>query len=483
MRRGVTVVKPSSATILHPTHWSWRTALAIAAAAVLLCWPAFYNGYPLLYDDSASYLDTIDPAAANWARSIFYTAFLRPFHLHIWLWPAIFVQSILLAHLIYVAARVVSVRLTPEIYLILMFALALTMLPWLTSMIMPHAFAGVVVLGMFLLGFAQRRLGSVEKWYIALLTAGAITVHMSHLGLAAGLLIAILILRTLLRRGPFRPATVAILALPVAAAILAQAAVHSYARGTPSFAPASSIFLLARFVADGTAVAYLRDTCPERKYVLCAHLDEMPRSADEFLWRRDGVFRRAGGAPALQEEAREIVIGTLRTYPAQQLAHTADHVMRQLVDLRIDSIMPAPDPLAVSNYPIRLYIQGFFPDAYQDYLASRQNTGRLPIETLNILHGLVAAASFAGGLVLTIAFIRRGDSTMIAFALVIGAAWIGNAVITAGVSGVFGHYQGRLAWLLTLYAALGALRLAQDGLRTRRHGRIDLRNESQVSRG
>lgn len=474
----------SSSAVSYPAHRSWRTALAIAAAAVLLCWPAFYNGYPLVYDDSASYLDTIDPAASNWARSIFYTAFLRPFHLHVWLWPTIFVQSAILAHLIYVAARCVSIRLTPGIYLLLMLPLALTMLPWLTSMIMPHAFTGALVLGMFLLGFAQDRLGPVERWYVALLTAAAATFHMSHLGLAAGLLIAILAMRLLLRWwGPLRLGPSAILAFPVVAAILAQVAVNSYARGSLSFAPASSIFLLARFVADGTATAYLRDACPDRGYILCAYLDQLPQDADEFLWPRDGVFRRAGGARVLQDEARAIVIGTLRTYPGRQLAHTADHVMRQLVDLRINSIMPATDPLSIPDYPIRIYIQGFFPGGYQDYLASRQSTGRLPIEMLNILHGSIAAASLIGGLLMMIAFIRRDDLVMVAFAFVIGTAWIGNAIITASVSGVFGHYQGRLAWVLTLYVVLGALHLARDRLPAQRQEAIRLQDRPQVSRG
>jgi hypothetical protein len=461
----------SSAAILPAARGSWRTALAIAAAALLLCWPAFYNGYPLTYDDSASYLDTIDPRAAIWARPIFYTLFLRPFHLHIWLWPAILAQSLILAHLIHVVARVTCGRLAPQSYLLLMFVLALTMLPWLTSMIMPHAFTGVVVLGLFLLGFAQHRLGPIERWYIALLTAGAITTHMSHLGLAIGLLITILALSAVLRRKrQLRPAPAVILAFPVAAAVLAQLAVNSYARGSLSLAPSTSIFLLARFVADGSAAAYLRDTCPERKFVLCAYLDQLPSDADEFLWPRDGVFRRAGGAPALRDEAREIVVGTLRAYPLRQLSRTADHVIHQLVDLRIDSIMPAADPTAIPNYPIRLYIQSFFPGAYGDYLASRQSTGRLPMRGLNILHGVVTVGSFVAGLLVMLAFIRRDSAVMIALPLVIVAAWIGNAIITASVSGVFGHYQGRLAWLVTLYAALAGLCLVRERVHAQPHG-------------
>ena len=79
--------------------------LAIAAGAFLLCWPAFYNGYPLLYGDSASYLETLDPRKAHWARPVFYTVFLFPFHWRLWLWPTIFAQALIVAHLVYVVLR------------------------------------------------------------------------------------------------------------------------------------------------------------------------------------------------------------------------------------------------------------------------------------------------------------------------------------------------------------------------------------------
>jgi hypothetical protein len=436
-----------------------KILLALAAGTLLLSWPAFWNGYPLVFDDTASYLDTIDPRAAVWARPVFYTWFLRPLHLHLSLWPPVFVQSLILAHLVFVAVRVLCRRVSVGAYLLAMTALALTMLPWLTSMLMPHAFAGVVVLGLFLLGCAGDRLGRRERWYIAALTAGAITMHMSHLGLAIGLALVILVLA----RPSF--ARVALLAVPVALALLAQLAVNSYARGSLSMAPATSIFLLARFVADGAAVAYLREMCPHRPYRLCGDLDRMPVHADIFLWEPDGIFRSAGGADALRDEARDIVAGTVRAYPRRLFAQAAHDALHQLVTIRIDSIMPATNPGALPDYPIRIYIEGLFPHEYPAYLSSLQSRGP-PLHAIDAVHGAVTVLSACAALFLLFAFRRRGDPLMTAFPLVLLAAWIGNAIITATVSGVFGHYQGRLAWLVTLYATMGLLCLARSaGLR------------------
>ena len=42
-------------------------ALAIIVGAISLCWPAFYNRYPLLFPDSLGYIEAGSPVA----RAIF----------------------------------------------------------------------------------------------------------------------------------------------------------------------------------------------------------------------------------------------------------------------------------------------------------------------------------------------------------------------------------------------------------------------------
>jgi hypothetical protein len=446
-----------------------RTALAIAIATLLLTWPAVYNGYPLLYDDSASYIDTIDPRLAIWARPVFYTLFARPFHMHVTLWPVVIVQALILAHFVHLAARAVLGRIAPRAYLALMAVLSLTMLPWLTSMIMPHAFTGVVVLGLCLLGLFAERLRWWERWYLTALVAAAITFHMSHLALAACTILAIVAVQ-LVRLAP-RPALArgAVLAIPLALAIVAETAVNSYAQGRLAFAPATPTFLLGRLVGDGTAVTYLREACPERKFRLCRYLDQFPPTSDEFLWSKTGPFRRLGGPQALQAESRAIVFGTLHAYPLRQLAITARHVARQLFDWRIDSIVPTPDTIERADSPLRAYMEGLFPREYPDFLASRVGTNSLPLAAIDRLHATLTVVSFAAGLLAVIAFARRRETRMVGLAAVIVAAWIGNAIVTASVSGVFGHYQGRLAWVVTVYAVAAALCLARDrvGIATR----------------
>lgn len=431
--------------------------VAIAVGAFLLCWPALYNGYPLLYGDSASYLDTLDPRKAHWARPVIYTVFLFPFHWRLWLWPTIFAQALIVAHLIYVVVRATCGAVRPGPYLCTIGLLAAcSSLSWFVSMIMPDVFTGVVVLGLFLLGVLGDRLGRVERWYVAALTAGAVACHLSHLALAVGLVLVILALRfSQGDRVGLRPAHLAFLLAPVVLAVGAHLAANGFARQELSLSPTSPIFMLARMIGDGTAQAYLRERCPERGYVLCEHLEELPDDADRFLWDSDGVFQRAGG-PALRGEAREIVAGVLAAHPAWQLQQVGSNAVRQFFVFQDGDWLSIDDP---TGHVIGRYIRHFFPSDYPSYMASRQATDGLPKVSITVWHVFFVVVGLTASSFLFLEFARRGERQMTALFVIMIAALIGNALITGGISGVHGRYQSRIVWLVVFYAALGAQHL------------------------
>jgi hypothetical protein len=436
------------------TRHRYAIPLAIAGAALLLCWPAFYNGYPLLYGDSASYLETLDPRKAHWARPVFYTVFLFPFHLRLWLWPTIVVQALIVAHLLYVVQRVACGTVRPEAYLCTVGVLAAcSSLPWFASLIMPDVFTGVAVLGLFLLGITLDRLTRLERWYVAALTAGAIACHLSHLAIAVGLVLVVAVLKPSVGgRGQFRAASLAFLLAPLVLAGAAHLGANALAGHRLSLSPASPIFMLARMIGDGTAQAYLREHCPKRGYVLCQHLDDLPEDADYFLWNENGAFRRAGG-PALREEAREIVAGAMAAYPRWQLQRVGANALKQFFVFQDDDWLDIADP---AGHVIGRHIRAFFPNAYPSYIASRQATGRLPGTVIALWHAFFAVVGLTASAFLFLEFGRRSDHAMAALFVVIVAALIGNALITGGLSGVHSRYQGRIVWLAVLYAAIGA---------------------------
>ena len=87
-----------------------RTA-AVAAAALLMCWPAVYNRYPLLYPDSMSYLQD-GPRVARavflgqlspyyGGRSFVYAMGIVPFHWNVTPWPILGLHAVLTAYVLW----------------------------------------------------------------------------------------------------------------------------------------------------------------------------------------------------------------------------------------------------------------------------------------------------------------------------------------------------------------------------------------------
>jgi len=78
-----------------------KTVIVSALAAISLLWPAFWNRYPLVFADSGTYLSQAIERYAGWDRPIFYSLFLFPLHMTVTTWPAIVVQSLLIAYLLH----------------------------------------------------------------------------------------------------------------------------------------------------------------------------------------------------------------------------------------------------------------------------------------------------------------------------------------------------------------------------------------------
>jgi hypothetical protein len=179
-----------------PTEGHSATALAILFAALLLLWPAFWNGYPIVFSDTGTYLTQAIERYVGWDRPVFYSLFLLPLHMTVTTWPVIAVQALLLAHLLHLLRR--SLLPGTSVWWLVPVAAALAVaspLPWLVSQLMPDVFTGVLVLALALLILCGDRLCTGERIWLVALTALAIAVHQSHVLLAAALLLVLLPLR------------------------------------------------------------------------------------------------------------------------------------------------------------------------------------------------------------------------------------------------------------------------------------------------
>lgn len=424
-------------------------AAPITLAAALFLWPALWNGYPLVFSDTGTYLSQAIEHYVGWDRPIFYSLFLFALHLTLTTWPAIIVQALLAAHVLWLVNRTLLPEFSIRWLLPTAGALSVgTALPWLVSQLMPDMFTGLLILVLALLIFVPERLTRCERTWLVLFAAFMIAAHLSHLLLALALLIVLVPLRGRLGAAtPLARAGLLRLAAAPALAVVALVAVNVVGFGRASLSPFGNVFLMTRVIYDGPGMDTLRRECPAVAWKMCAFIDRLPSNADDFLWDHDGPVVQAGGAKVVSSEANAIIIAALRAEPGAEARAFIRNTLHQLTQFANgDGLIPWPDTVTPT-------INRDFPRAEAAaYATSLQTQGRLTaIDRLQGLHLAVALAGLAGCVLLLLAL---RQSAMTGFAASVLLALLVNATMTGGLSGPHDRYQSRVMWLPPLITLL-----------------------------
>ncbi len=420
--------------------------VAVIAGAAVLCWPAVLNGYPLVFADSGNYLAQALLHFVGWNAPPFYSLFLLATDLRLTLWLPVLAQGLIVAWVLRLVLRELGWREPAALFAGCVLLGAVTTLPWFVSLLTTDVFTGVVVLTLWLLAFG--RLGRWERRFAALLAIGAVVVHLSHLPLALGLAIMGGALAAVLGGARAGLRAFGRMALAPAVAALLLLGVNLAVHRTASLAPYSSVVTLARFIGDGTARDYLRAACPTRHYRICPYLDRLGPGGNDFLWHQP-VMTELGGAEKWAPEAGAIVRGTVAREPGAVAAAVLRNSVLIFGHLWLrDALVPwrgSPGPEPV--------IARFFPWEHAAYRHAAQAEGRLQHQA-GVLAPVEVAFAWLGLALLLALIVRppRRDAAWVLCVLVL-AAVLGNAVITAGLSGVEDRYESRIAWLLPFTAA------------------------------
>lgn len=434
-----------------------RAALAILAGAPILIWPAFLNGYPLLFSDTGAFLhQTLGPLVI-WDKPHVYGPLLHLAHWRISLWGPALAQGLMMSWLLWLAQRALRGWGSAWLHLaVCVGAALLTTAPFTIGLLMPDVFAPAVLLALLLMGFARDTLSRAEAMGLGVLAAFGIASHLSHLPLAASVVVITLLLRRRLRP------TLRV-AAPLAGAVLILLATNLWGHGRATLSPHGATFALARLQADGPAAEVIRDRCPEAGWYLCAFADRLPMDSDAFLWAPDSPVNRApdgtsrflGGA-SLSAEAGAIVSETLRSRPVEVAAAMLRNTLTQLVTATAGDTL-VPDHLAAAVRP--RIAEGFPPRELAAYDAALQPRGELPGAAAPFLwpHGPVLVL---GAVLAALAWWRAAQARDLRrLGLVVGllVGVTANAFATGALSKPHLRYEARILWLLPIVAALALL--------------------------
>ncbi|WP_441236986.1 hypothetical protein [Bradyrhizobium sp. 930_D9_N1_4] len=428
--------------------------LAAMALPLLLIAPAFWNGYPLLQWDTGGYL-------ARWYEGYLVPSRSTVFGLYLHygesfgFWINLAVQSLVTLWLLQLTLRVLGLMQTFRFVAISLLLILSTALPWIASMLLTDIFAGLSILSLFLLVVGASRTSTFEKISLFVFTAFAAATHSATLGVLLGLCVAGWMARPLLgRRLPIAGLVRASLTIVVGGLMLVVA--NHALSGKWAWTPGGYGVAFGRMMQDGIVARFLSDRCPREHFKLCPYRNELPATADEFLWGKS-MFNTLGRFEGMNDEMGYIVVHSLADYPAWQAGAALRAMGQQLVHVATG------EGASVWLGHTWGIIERYIPGQVAQMRAARQQNHGLDFDYVNWLHVPVALASMLALVALlahALANRRFDDLTLLAATVTL--ALLGNAFICGVISGPHDRYGARIVWVATFVVLMALFRTFGD---------------------
>ncbi|WP_027552445.1 hypothetical protein [Bradyrhizobium sp. Cp5.3] len=429
---------------------SFWLRLAAVALPLLMIAPAFWNGYPLLQWDTGGYL-------ARWYEGYLVPSRSTVFGLYLHsgesfgFWINLAAQSLAALWLLQLTLRVLGLMQTFRFVAISLLLILSTALPWLASMLLTDIFAGLSVLSLFLLIVGRSRISGLERLFLFGFTAFAAATHSATLGVLLGLCAIGWLARPLLgRRLPL--AGLAQASLTLVAGGLMLVSVNHALSGNWAWTPGGYGVAFGRMMQDGIVARYLGDHCPHESFRLCPYRNELPATADEFLWGKS-MFNTLGRFEGMNDEMSYIVVHSLADYPAWQAGAALRALGQQMLHVATGEGTNGWIP---HTYGI---IERYIPAQIAPMRAARQQHWGVDFEYVNWLHvpvALLSMLALLGLLAHALANRRLDDLTLLGATVTL--ALLGNAFICGVISGPHDRYGARMVWLATFVVLMALSR-------------------------
>ncbi|WP_257166851.1 hypothetical protein [Bradyrhizobium sp. SRS-191] len=424
--------------------------LPVIVIPLFLVAPALWNGYPLLQWDTGGYL-------ARWYEGYLVPSRSTVFGLYLHygegssFWLNLGLQALATLWILQLTLRVLGLYQPLRLLWIGLLLILTTALPWLASMLLTDIFAGLSVLALFLLVTQARRISALEKAALFGFVAFASATHSATLGVLFGLCCAGWIAYPWLRRQIALSGLIQASLTIVAGATMLLAANFALS-GQLAWTPGGTGVAFGRMLQDGIVAQYLNDHCGREKLKLCPYRNELPPTADDFLWG-NSMFNKLGRFEGMNEEMGFIVKQSLAAYPLWQAKAAAIATGEQLMHVATGE--------GTSGWVPHTYgiIERYIPSQVRQMRAAHQQHWEINFAVVNWLHVPVALGSMLAAAAIAAHAIwrrRRDDITLLAVTVTL--ALLGNAVICGVLSGPHDRYGARLVWMATFTVLIAVAR-------------------------
>lgn len=468
-----------------------RQLAALFAAALVLCGVALWNGQPVFYPDTASYVRGAEQGlgyvlgpviAQDWSspgqskglepassdaervvlagRSVYYGGLLYAGYAAGGMWLTIALQALAVAYVLHLLmVRLWGLRGRHVVGAAAALSL-LTPLGAYTGLLMPDVFASLVILAIAVLSLYWEQLPRRHRWALAGLLLFGLCTHSSHLVFAGLLLMVALGARCFSRR--WRGISLPGLAVMAGCMLGALGAEWVYVKsvdtalGSP---PLRFPHLTGHLIDMGPGTDYLKQRCPDAGYATCAFVQNYPTDWVDFLFAKDpakGTFAIADEATKRRLSGEQIgfFLDVLRHDPSGVIRGLSADVLRQIGMFRVDILRYGDAGLATQAEQVPAPLMATMvesraasPSRMEDWL------------TITTYATVLASAALLLG-----AAWRRGFSSMpdrlagaaqrrfADFAWIVIGGVLANAIICATLASSLDRFQARVVWLLPFLA-------------------------------
>jgi hypothetical protein len=311
------------------------------------------------------------------------------------------------------------------------------------------------VLSLFILVVHGDSITGIEKSLLFAFTAFAAVTHSATLAVLLGLCCVGWIARPVLSgRIPVAGLARGSLTIVAGAAMLLSA--NFALSGKFAWTPGGYGVSFGRMMQDGIVARYLRDHCPQQPLKLCPYRNELPATADEFLWGKS-MFNTLGRFQGMNDEMGFIVLHSLAAYPGWQAEATVAATAEQLVHVATGEGTNGWIP---HTYGI---IEHYLPAQLAAMRAAHQQHWDINFAAINWIHVPVALASMLLAAIIfgRAIWYRRADDVAL-LAATVTLAMLGNAFVCGVISGPHDRYGARMVWITTLVVLIAAIRHFAD---------------------
>ncbi|MEO8762284.1 MAG: hypothetical protein ABI448_15420 [Bacteroidia bacterium] len=418
--------------------------------------PTFYNGFPLVYSDTGTYINSGMKGFVPNDRPALYGLFIKATSLGFSLWLVVFMQCLILSYILWLVFKLIvkNDQVKYTFILVLVFLTAFTSIGWYAGQIMPDIFTPICILSMGLLLF-YKEIKSINTLVVSGIFIFSTGVHFSNIIIALLLLFTVFIFVKVKRS--YFIMTFSLLVLSLLSVGIINYSIEKKFRMSKS----GSVFIMGRLIDSGVLKTFLQDKCPTQDYELCACKDSLPRNSREFLWYDSSPLQKMGGWDNPSGEFSEIIFDVFKSpkHGMIFIGNSLSSSFSQLFQNEIGSGLIS-EWYEQKGSPPYDAIATYFPNQLNSYLISRQNKNiwrqGLNFDLINTINYLLLIGSM---LFVILIFhqktIWNNISQATKYLLIICVLGIIiNAIVTATLANIYDRLQARVSWMLILSVLL-----------------------------